>query len=169
MSDEREISKEERDASRQWFEKSIKGCSPEQWQAALAPRKARNRRLYGEMGKWVNGNVGGELLNPEYLARADNTKKLREQLKRYAGSPEAASDILFSTKKEADAKGQDFSMAALDKIDELIGKTEEPDPIFIPVQPKKSLAGRLAHKLWKMGFPMGKFFKNKLEVEEADK
>lgn len=167
MTDEQD--KKIHDESRAWFEKAIKGCSPEQWQAALAPRKARNRRLYGEMGKWVNGNIGGDLLNPEYLARAENTKKLREQLKKYSGSPESASDILFGMKKESDAKGEDFSMAALDRLDEIIGKTNDPEPIFVQVKPKKSLAGRLAHKLWKMGFPMGIFLKDKLEVEEADK
>ena len=173
MSDdlERNISQEERDASRAWFEKSIKGCSPEKWSKALRVVKARNKIKYDEMSEWINGKVGGERINPEYSARAEATKELRESLKAYAGSLEAASDLLFSIKKEADAEGKDFTQIAREKVTEMKGEVpvEYPYPSIIMDKPKVSLANRLLHKLWKMGFPVHKFMKKEFSVDEANK
>jgi hypothetical protein len=160
----------EHDESRSWFESKIQGASTEAWDKAA--KKAYSRRdvqALARKGKVFNM---GELVdeNPEYVALAKNTKKLREQLKAYSGSSELASDLLFQSKKEADEKGKDFGIVAKEKVNEMKGyDIVGPEIQFKPVEPvkKKSLAGRLAHKLWKMGLPIGMLLN--LDVEEADR
>lgn len=81
-----------------------------------------NHVKYDAMADMVCTPDGMVPSNPEYRARMENAKKLRDKLKVYAGSSEAASDLLFDYKKKADAEGIDFSIAAKKALDQLTGK-----------------------------------------------
>ena len=87
-------------------------------------------RYYDSMANMVCTPEGLKPMNPEFRARLENTKKLRESLKVYSGSAEAASDLLFMAKKEADAKGEDFGTAADVMLKSIKGHllNEETDP-----------------------------------------
>jgi hypothetical protein len=60
--------------------------------------KKKNRYSISEANKHVGGNINNPLLNPEYVARAEATKKLREQYKVYAGG--YAEDAVLNLRKE---------------------------------------------------------------------
>lgn len=62
--------------------------------------RRKNSYNISEANKHVGGNPANPLLNPEYVARAEATKKLREQYKTYSGSDEVAKDVLFGLRKE---------------------------------------------------------------------
>jgi hypothetical protein len=162
---------QDHDESRKWFESKIQGASPKAWDKAA--KRAYSRRDSEALSRKGKVFSMGELVdeNPEYIARAKATKDLRESLKAYAGSSEAASDLLFETKKEADLAGKDFAQVAREKVIEMEGPTpvDYPYPSILEIKPKASLANRLMHKLWKMGFPVQKFINKTLTVQEADK
>lgn len=168
------ITDDYRQESRKWFDEAFKNVDPDKFMAG-ARRTITKSKAFLDSQKdmvWDQGKLVP--INPEYLARAEATKKLKEQLKTYTGSTEFASDLLYLMKKEADAEGRDFSKAALNKIEEMKGNLvdnfEEIDQIIKEAEtPKKPLASRILHKLWKWGFPVGIFIRKELSVEEADK
>jgi hypothetical protein len=80
-----------------------------------------NHAKYDAMADLVCTPEGMVPSNPEYRSRMENTKKLREKLKVYTGSSEAASDLLYEYKTMADAAGVDFSWAAKLELDQLTG------------------------------------------------
>lgn len=147
---------------------------PKKMAKAVLNKREQRRLHYAELSQYVNGDPKQGKLNPEYLARFENTEKLRQMLKNYSGSPEAASDLLFKMKKEADEAGQDFSHYALTQIDQMKGNhviPTEPEPIetIPPVEPvKKSLASQLKHFLWKKGLPIQSFTQKELDVDVAN-
>jgi hypothetical protein len=159
------------DDSRKWFESKLKGASLEKMVAAGKRNQSRNSAYYGKESKYVSHMGERVLSNPEYVARLVETKKLREQLKTYTGSPEYASDLLFEAKKDADSMGADWTFMCQKVGYEMMGNhltyvvkntTNE------VIKPKKPLASRILHQLWKMGFPVARFIKKELSVNEAN-
>ena len=76
------------------------GVDEEKLRKLVRARIQRNRYHIAEDFRHVDGNRNKPLLNPEYLARAEATKKLREQYKTYSGSDEIAKDVLFGLRKD---------------------------------------------------------------------
>jgi hypothetical protein len=89
---------------------------------AATKAKVRNDAFIKEAQKHVDGNPLKPLLDPEYLARAQMTKKLRKQLENNLDgltyNKEIASDILFKLKQSADENGQDFTQLAREHLGE---------------------------------------------------
>jgi hypothetical protein len=81
----------------------------------------KNQKEFSKMSKWVNGKIGGELLNQEYLERSEVTKKLKKRLKDFSGDGDFGSDRLFAIKKECDASGKDFVDAVSLELDQIEG------------------------------------------------
>jgi hypothetical protein len=81
-----------------------------------------NRDHYNSMSDLVCTPEGMVPSNPEYRARMERTKKLRDALKTYSGDKDCAEDILFDLKKRAEKNGLDFNAIALDKLYEIKGK-----------------------------------------------
>lgn len=144
---------------------------------AVARRRiAWNKVKFAEMSQYVNGDISGEKLNPVYLARAQATRDLKEALFNYTGSFASASDELFRIKCEADASGRDFTEVCNEKIKEMRGelifsddKTSIPIPLPQKEEPPKTLAGKILHSLWAMGFPVQRFIKKELDPNEVQK
>ena len=145
----------------------------DQLRRALKPKIQENHAKYDTMANMVCYMGKMVPMNPEYRARAIETKRLREQLKTYSGSDEIASDLLFETKKLADAQGMDFAIAARREIDAMRGMGidgPKMNEVYVPKpEPRKPLASRFLHWLWKSGFPVGRFIKKELDVDEASK
>jgi hypothetical protein len=147
---------------------------------AVARRRiAWNKVKFAEMSQYVNGDISGEKLNPVYLARAEATRALKAALFTYTGSFAVASDELFRIKCEADAQGRDFTEVCNEEIAKMKGEHVVPsmseetimtrDELSKPEEKPKTLAGRVLHSLWAMGFPVQRFIKKELDVKEADK
>lgn len=158
---------------------------PKKMQKAMSKKLEANHKKYTDMGQYVNGDPRQGKLNPEYLARFENTKKFKEQMAKYMGSTAAASDELYRLAKEAEASGQDLSQLVAIRIEEMQG-----NHIVAPVEtsaetsarhndnsqpiedePKTGFANDLLHLMWKYGVPVDKFIskKTELSVEQANK
>lgn len=149
-----------------------KGDAKKVMEHAVA-RRAMNSAKIAEESQYVWHMGKREKINPTYRARAIATKQLREQLKTYSGSPEVASDMLFDLKKKCDDQGLDFTDACNASISGMKGfgivgpeieAKAAPDS-----EPKKPLASRISHWLWKRGLLPSFLHKNELSVDEADK
>lgn len=144
---------------------------------AVARRRiAWNKVKYAEMSLYVNGDIAGEKLNPEYIARAEETRALRDKLRMYCHSNEAASDELFRIKTEADAAGKDWTQACRDEIAKMEGNhivASAPEPVVEeakPEEPPRTLGGKILHSLWSMGVPVDRIFKKtKFDIGEVKK
>lgn len=107
---------------------------PKAMAKAMSHKLEVNHQKYNEMSKYINGDPKQGLISPEYVARFENTKKLRELLTKYTGSAEFASDELFRLKQLADKEGKDFAVVAEREILATVGKNEEPKSEPLPEQ-----------------------------------
>lgn len=104
---------------------------------AVARRRiAWNKVKYTEMSRWVNGDIGGDLINPEYVARAEATRELKNKLREYSGDAGVASDELFRIKVQADKEGKDFTQVCKEEIEKMKGNKiiaplSEPVPVTL--------------------------------------
>lgn len=157
-------------------EASLMMSDPKKMTKALTKKIESNHIKYTNMGQYINGDPKNGTVNKENLERFENTKKLREQLRAYSGSDEAAADLLFQMKQQADAEGKDFSQISAKKIDEMKGSHIVDTAPTKGTQSKTleqskeetTLAADFIHLLWKAGLPVDKLFKNKLSVDVAD-
>jgi hypothetical protein len=119
-------------------------ADPEVLIAKATLAKARNKMKIDEAFKHVGANPGAPLLNPEFIARAEATKKLREEAKKFGGN-EGGNEYVLAIKKQAEAEGKDFTAVALQKVQEIRGE-EKPetiqDAVFTEIkQPNRAWSG----------------------------
>ena len=147
--------------------------SMEDLRKLIVARKAQNKAMIEEAQKHVGGNLDRPLLNPEYVARAEATKKLKQQLKTYSGSSGIANDLLFNIKSCCDAENLNFTKVAQEEIRRMKGLSVVGPSILkeeIKAKPKNKLASRFKHWLWKHGLlPTHFITKKELSIEEANK
>lgn len=111
-----------KDDGRELYEFKLTPHQLERLNRAAGRKSMSNKAFYAEEAKYVSEGGRRVLANPEYAARHEETKKLREQFKKYSGSPEVASDLLFEAKLKSDAHGKDFGTAAAELIDKMKGE-----------------------------------------------
>jgi hypothetical protein len=75
------------------------GIDEEKLYKMMKRNLTRNRYAIDEATKHVGGNISAPLLDPEYVARARATKRLRDQYKTYSGSDEIAKDVLYDLRR----------------------------------------------------------------------
>ena len=146
---------------------------PKRMRKALTKKVENNHQKYTQMGNYINGDPKQGLINQEYDARFENTKKLKDMMTGYMGSKEAASDELFRLAKQAEETGQDLSQVAkqymdtqqgnhivcpLDQPDQRVSKQPEEE------QTKGSFASEFLHLLWKHGIQVDRFMSKKTEL-----
>lgn len=111
-------------------------ADPELLIAAATVNQIRNKEKITEAQNHVGGNPNNPLLDPEYLARAEATKALREQMRKYAG--EAGDALVLAEKKKAEEAKKDWTQHALDKIKEMRGdQAEQPHTRSHPIAVRK--------------------------------
>lgn len=76
------------------------GCDFITMESRAKQLRLKNKYTISEALKHVGGNPEAPLLNPEYLARAEATKALREQYKTYSSSTGVANEELFKLRAQ---------------------------------------------------------------------
>jgi hypothetical protein len=138
----------------------FKMIDPKKFEKQMKLKLAANHQKYNEMSQYINGDPIQGKLNPEYVKRFEDTKKLKEQLTIYAGGDKnAASDELFKLSKEAQDKGEVWHPYPIEQKE-----TE----VWVDKTIPKPLENKILHFLWKIGIPVSSFTKKELDVDVAD-
>lgn len=110
-------------------------------QAKAHQRIERNHAFIEEDNKYVTTPFGRELINPEYVERFEETKKLKEKINTYSGDRDFAEMEALRIKKNAESNGQDFIERAKDEVrkmegHDIVDSTPKPQPTIIQPKPR---------------------------------
>lgn len=106
---------------------------PKKMAKALSKYQSRTKAKIQESYQYVGGNQANGKLNEEYIKNDQVLQKIRERLKLYTGSPEAASDELFRIARQAELEGKSIPEVFDRETKIMDGQT----PDVLPVESKK--------------------------------